>query len=84
MHTGKGYLIIYPGSEKIILTMLSYPGRQVTSSCETASKRIQGYLEGYFKKNNNKNNSGEKEKEASLVMPNGDPRDGFSILPSNS
>ena len=29
--------------------MLSYPGRQVTPSCETAFKRIQGLLEAYFK-----------------------------------
>ena len=28
---------IYPGMENLILPMLSYPGRQVTSSCEIAS-----------------------------------------------
>ena len=27
---------IYPGIENLILPMLSYPGRQVTSSCEIA------------------------------------------------
>ena len=32
----------------IILPMLSYPGRQVTSSCEIASKRIHGLLEAFF------------------------------------
>ena len=42
---------IYPGIEYLILPMLSYPGRQVTSSCEIASKRIQGLLEAYFKIN---------------------------------
>ena len=31
--------------------MLSYPGRQVTSSCELVSKRIQGLMEAYFKIN---------------------------------
>ena len=31
--------------------MLSYPGRQVTSSCEIALKHIQGLLEAYFKIN---------------------------------
>ena len=31
--------------------MLSYPERQVTSSCELASERIQGLLEAYFKIN---------------------------------
>ena len=35
-----------------ILPMLSYPGRQVMSSCEIASNRIQGLLESYFKINN--------------------------------
>ena len=33
---------------------LYYPGRQVTSSCEIASKRIQGLLEAYFKINKSK------------------------------
>ena len=28
--------------------MLSYPGRQVLSSCEAAYKRIQGLLEADF------------------------------------
>ena len=31
------YLKFYPGIENLILPMLSYPGRQATSSCETAS-----------------------------------------------
>ena len=31
--------------------MLSYLGRQVTSSCEIAAKRIQGLLEAYFEIN---------------------------------
>ena len=29
--------------------MLSYPGRQVTSSCKIDSERIQGLLEANFK-----------------------------------
>ena len=33
----KGYLRFYPGIENHILPRLSYPGRQVTSSCEIAS-----------------------------------------------
>ena len=41
--------------------MLSYPGRQVTSSYEISSERIQGLLEAYFKINKN---SGEQEKES--------------------
>ena len=32
----QGYLRFYPGIENLILPMLSYPGRQVTS-CEIAS-----------------------------------------------
>ena len=40
--------------------MLSYPGRQVTSSCEIASLRFQGLLEANFKKINK--SSGEQEK----------------------
>ena len=28
--------IFYPGKENLILPMLSYPGRQITSSCEIA------------------------------------------------
>ena len=32
--TGEGYLRCYPGIENLILPMLSYPGRQVTSLCE--------------------------------------------------
>ena len=31
--------------------MLSYPGRQVMSLCEIASKCIQGLLEAYFEIN---------------------------------
>ena len=31
------YHIGYPGIENLILPMLSYPERQVTSSCEIAS-----------------------------------------------
>ena len=42
---------ILPWDRNLILPMLSYPGRQVTSSCEIASKRIQGLLEAYFKIN---------------------------------
>ena len=41
----------YPSLENLILPMLSYPGRQVTPSCEIASKRIQGIREAYFKIN---------------------------------
>ena len=37
LHTGYGYLRFYPGMGNIVLPMLSYPGRQVTSSCEIAS-----------------------------------------------
>ena len=52
LHTGWGYLRFYPGIENLILPMLSYPGRQVTSSsCEIASKRIRGLLEAYFEIN---------------------------------
>ena len=40
--------VIYPGIENLILPMLSYPGRQVTS-CEIASKCIQELLEAYFR-----------------------------------
>ena len=41
-----------PGIENLILPMLSYQERQVTSSCEIASLyRIQGLLEAYFKLN---------------------------------
>ena len=42
---------MYPGIENLILPMLSYPGCQVTSSCEIASKRIQELLEAYSKIN---------------------------------
>ena len=35
----------------LILPMLSYPGRQATSSCEIASYSIQGLMEAYFKMN---------------------------------
>ena len=45
------YLRFYPGIENLISTMLSYPGRQVTSLCEIASERIQGLQEAYFKIN---------------------------------
>ena len=41
--------------------MLSYPGRQVTSSYEIASKHIQRLLEAYFKINKY---SGEQEKKS--------------------
>ena len=37
LHIGLGYLRFYPGIENLILPMISYPGRQVTSSCEVAS-----------------------------------------------
>ena len=37
LHTGLGYLRFYTGIENLILPMLSYPERQVTSSCEIAS-----------------------------------------------
>ena len=50
-HTGEGNLRFYPGIENLILPMLSYPARQVMSSCEIASKHIQGLLEAYFKIN---------------------------------
>ena len=40
--------------------MLSYPERQVTSSCEIESQRIQGLLEAYFIYKN----SDEQEKES--------------------
>ena len=85
LHAGQWYLIFYPGIENLILPMLFYTGRRVTSSCE-----INKYIN---------TNSGEQEKEstfrvrvgqknpslgitvcqhsASLVMPNGDPREGF-------
>ena len=39
------------GIENLILPMLSYPGYQVTSSCEIASKQIHGLLDAYFKIN---------------------------------
>ena len=51
----------YPGIENLILPMLSYPGRQVTSSCEIASLRIQGLLEAYFEINKKKSCEQEKE-----------------------
>ena len=41
------YLRFYPGIENVILPLLSYTGRQVTSSCEIASSRVQGLLEAY-------------------------------------
>ena len=45
--------------------MLSYPGRQVTSLCEIASKRSQGNLEAYLKINKLINkNDGEQEIES--------------------
>ena len=44
--------------------MLSYPGHQVTPSCEIVSKRIQGLLEAYIKINKINKNSGEQEKES--------------------
>ena len=44
-------LRFYPGIENLILPMQSYQGRQVTSSYEIASWRIQGLLEAYFKIN---------------------------------
>ena len=64
---------------------------KVMSSCEIASKRIQGHLEAYFKiKNSGEQNKihylyeGRIEKSvpldhhlSSLVMPNCDPRDIF-------
>ena len=74
--------------------MLSYPGRQVKTSFEIASKGIQGLLEADFKMNktvvSKKIYSREGRIEnpslgitvfyhlASLVIPNGDPRDRFS------
>ena len=42
---------ILPWDRKSYLTVLSYPGRQITSSYKIASKRIQGLLEAYFKIN---------------------------------
>ena len=43
---------ILPWDRKSYLTpIVSYPGRQVKSSCEIASKRIQGLLEAYFEIN---------------------------------
>ena len=39
------------GIENPILPMLSYPGCQVTSSFEIASKHIQGILDAYLKIN---------------------------------
>ena len=49
--------------------MLSYPGRQVTSSCEIASYPIQGLLEADFKINIQINkNSGEIEKESIIPV----------------
>ena len=44
-------LKFYLRIESVSLPMLSYPGRQVTSSCEIASLCIQGLLEVYFKIN---------------------------------
>ena len=41
--------------------MLSYPGRQVMSSCEIVSERIQGLQEAYFTIDKYR---GEKEKES--------------------
>ena len=37
LYTGYGYLRFYPGIENLILPMLPYPERQITSSCEIAS-----------------------------------------------
>ena len=54
--------------------MLSYPARQVTSSYEIASKRIQGLLEAYFKINKSKN-SDEQEKEFIIRV-----REGYNNL----
>ena len=51
LHTGEAYLRFYPGIDNLILPMLSFSGRQVTSSCEIASQRIQGPLEAYSKIN---------------------------------
>ena len=51
LHTGYGYLRFYLAIENLSLPMLSYLGRQVTPSCEIASKRIQGLLEAYLKNN---------------------------------
>ena len=34
INTDIGYLRVYPVRENLILSMLSYPGRQVTLSCE--------------------------------------------------
>ena len=50
-HDFLGYLRLYPGIENLILPILVYPGRQITSLCEIVSKRIQGLLEAYFKMN---------------------------------
>ena len=65
LSTGLGYLRFYPGIETLTLPMLSYPGRQVTASCEIASYRIQGLLEAYFKINKFK--SGVQNKYPLLV-----------------
>ena len=55
--------------ENLILPKLSYPRRQVTSSCEIASKHILGLLEAYFKINKSINeNSVEQEKESIISV----------------
>ena len=58
---------IYPGIENLILPMLSYPGRQVKSSCEFASQRIQGLLEAYFNINEQINTVVSKKKNPLFV-----------------
>ena len=50
-HTGLSYLRFYSWIENLIFSMLSYPARQVTPSCDIASPRIQGLLEASFKIN---------------------------------
>ena len=41
-HIGYGYIRFDPGMENLIFPMLSYPKRQVTSSCEIASLAYSG------------------------------------------
>ena len=57
--------------------MLSYQGRQVKSSCEIASKRIQGLLEAYFKNNKNR---GKQEKESIIRVRVGQKNPSLAII----
>ena len=52
----------------------------VTSSYHVASQRIQELLEAFLKKHNMRYLMVIKKKNPSIMMPNGDPRNGFSYL----